>query len=474
MIGLSLYQIAQKLQSGDISQDELISHYQNRIEQYNPQLNAMVHLAKPLTTEVKYADSVLAGIPMAHKDLFCTTNEISSCGSAMLKDYCSPFDATVVQLLNACGAISMGKTNMDEFAMGSSNENSYFGSVSNPWDLRRVPGGSSGGSAVAVAARLAAYATATDTGGSIRQPAALCGVTGVKPSYGRVSRYGMIAFASSLDQAGVMAPSAEDCAVVLQQIMGHDAKDSTSLPESVPNLAAGINGSIQGLKIGVVRDWVDGLNESIRELTLNALVELENQGAELIDIQLPHANLAVSAYYILAPAECSSNLSRFDGVRFGHQSDSAEDIDALYINSRSEAFGEEVKRRILTGTWALSSGYYDAYYVKAQKVRRLISNDFSMAFNDVDVLACPVTPETAFVKGEKSDPVTMYQSDIFTIPASLAGLPCLSMPIGFVDHLPVGLQLIGQYLDEISILKCAHQYQQNTQWHTKIPEGFDV
>ncbi|WP_395374270.1 Asp-tRNA(Asn)/Glu-tRNA(Gln) amidotransferase subunit GatA [Marinicella sp. W31] len=476
MIGSSLLQIAEKVRSGSVSVAELTAYYQQRIQQHNPTLNAFIHVKESPESPLAEATppSPLHGIPMAHKDLFCTRDMITSCGSAMLKSYVSPYDATVVSRLQEQGAVCLGKTNMDEFAMGSSNENSYFGAVANPWNHEHVPGGSSGGSAAAVAARLVPYATATDTGGSIRQPAAFCGITGIKPSYGRVSRYGMVAFASSLDQAGVLAPSAEDCALVLQAMMGHDPQDSTSINESVPSVTEKLDHSVRGMKVGVVREWIEQLQDAeIKAATEESLRQLVDLGAELVDVSLPHAHLAVSAYYILAPAECSSNLSRFDGVRFGHQSDQAEDLQALYANSRSEGFGQEVKRRILTGTWALSAGYYDAYYVKAQRIRRLIAEDFKKAFSHIDVLACPVSPEVAFAKGAKSDPVSMYQSDVFTIPASLAGLPCLSMPIGFSQGLPVGLQLIGRYLDEASILKLAHQYQQVTEWHQCIPEGYD-
>ena len=475
MIGLSLLQIAEKVRSGSVSVAELASYYQQRIQQHNPTLNAFIHVEDSPNTQLSETPqaSPLYGIPMAHKDLFCTRDMVTSCASAMLKSYVSPYDATVVSRLQQRGAVCLGKTNMDEFAMGSSNENSYFGAVANPWNHTHVPGGSSGGSAAAVAARLVPYATATDTGGSIRQPAALCGVTGIKPSYGRVSRYGMVAFASSLDQAGVLAPSAEDCALVLEAMMGHDPQDSTSINEAVPAVAETLNQSIQGMKVGVVGEWIEQLQDAeIKAATQASLDQLVAMGAELVDISLPHAHLAVSAYYILAPAECSSNLSRFDGVRFGHQSAQTGDLQALYANSRSEGFGAEVKRRILTGTWALSAGYYDAYYLKAQRIRRLIAEDFKKAFQQVDVLACPVSPEVAFAKGAKSDPVSMYQTDVFTIPASLAGLPCLSMPIGFSQKLPVGLQLIGRYMDEASILRLAHQYQQSTEWHQCIPEGY--
>jgi aspartyl-tRNA(Asn)/glutamyl-tRNA(Gln) amidotransferase subunit A len=482
MINLSIRQMADMLASRQISVQELNGVYHDRARQFNERTNALITVYEELCArEVMQAQQLidqsaghlLAGIPLIHKDLFCTRGKTTTCGSRMLADFVSPYDATVVSRLSQSGMISQGKANMDEFAMGSSNEHSAFGAVANPWDPKRVPGGSSGGSAAAVAARMTPVATGTDTGGSIRQPAAFCGITGVKPSYGRVSRYGMVAFASSLDQGGVMAPSADDCALVLSAMSGHDPLDSTSAEQPAWDWQKPTGTDLSGLKVGVVQAWIDELqDEGIKQLTRQAIQHFADQGATLVDIDLPHAELAVSAYYVLAPAECSSNLSRFDGVRFGHQSKQPGDLDSLYRHSRSEGFGEEVKRRIMIGTWALSSGYYDAYYLKAQKIRRLISEDFSKAFAGCDVLACPVSPEVAFKTGDKADGVSMYQADKFTIPASLAGLPCLSMPIGQTAGLPVGLQLIGRYFDEQGILALADQYQQQTNHHLQVPEGF--
>ena len=482
MINLSIRQMATMLADKQCSAQELIGVYHDRARQFNEQTQALTLLYPELCArEVMQAQQLiddgaqhlLAGIPLIHKDLFCTRNKTTTCGSKMLADFVPPYDATVVARLSAAGMVTIGKANMDEFAMGSSNEHSAFGPVHNPWDLGRVPGGSSGGSAAAVAARMAPVATGTDTGGSIRQPAAFCGITGIKPSYGRVSRHGMVAFASSLDQGGVMAPSADDCGLVLSAMSGHDPLDSTSAQQPVWDWQQPQDTDMSGLKVGVIHEWIDGLqDEGIKQLTLAAIEQFKQQGATLVDIELPHADLAVSAYYVLAPAECSSNLSRFDGVRFGHQTAQAADLEDLYRRSRSEGFGEEVKRRIMIGTWALSSGYYDAYYLKAQKIRRLISQDFARAFEQCDVLACPVSPEVAFKLGEKADGVSMYQADTFTIPASLAGLPCLSMPIGQTNGLPVGLQLIGSYFNEQGILAVADQYQKLTDHHLQLPEAF--
>ena len=479
MINLSIRETAGMLRQGQFTIQELCGVYHDRLRQFNPQLNAMIHVAEELnpaellTAQEQLQSSWLAGIPLAHKDLFCTQGTTTTCASRMLENFVPPYDATVVEKLASQGMLSMGKANMDEFAMGSSNEHSAFGVVNNPLDLTRVPGGSSGGSAAAVAARLVPVATGTDTGGSIRQPAALCGITGIKPSYGRVSRHGMVAFASSLDQGGVMAVHADDCGLVLAAMSGHDVKDSTSAKQAAWQWQKPESPDMAGLKVGVTRSWIEGLkDDGIKQQTEAALAQLVEQGATLVDIELPHADLAVSAYYVLAPAECSSNLSRFDGVRFGHQTKNVTDLESLYRQSRSEGFGDEVQKRIMVGAWALSSGYYDAYYLKAQKVRRLISDDFKKAFADVDVIACPVSPEVAFQQGEKADGVSMYQADQFTIPASLAGLPCLSMPIGFSAGLPVGLQLIGRYFDEKSILTVADQYQQQTVHHLQMPEAF--
>lgn len=481
MINLSIREMAALLQSREISVQELCGIYYDRAKAFNDQTNALITLYPELDAAeilkaqeaVKSGDSILAGIPLVHKDLFCTLGHKTTCASKMLENFVSPYDATVVKKLKSKGMVTLGKANMDEFAMGSSNEHSAFGHVCNPWDKSRVPGGSSGGSAAVVVARMAPVATGTDTGGSIRQPAAFCGITGIKPSYGRVSRYGMVAFASSLDQGGVMAPGADDCALVLSAMTGHDVLDSTSAQQPGWQWQKPESPDMSGIKVGVVASWIDGLqDEGIKQHTLAAVQQFKDNGAEIIDIELPHADLAVSAYYVLASAECSSNLSRFDGVRFGHQTAQAADLESLYRQSRSEGFGEEVQKRIMIGTWALSSGYYDAYYLKAQKVRRLISDDFKQVFQQVDVIACPVSPELAFKHGEKADGVSMYQADKFTIPASLAGLPCLSMPIGFSEGLPVGLQLIGNYFDEQSILSVADKYQQQTQHHLQMPEAY--
>lgn len=481
MIHSSIRTMADMLRQKQISVAELCSLYFDRSRGFNEQIGAMLNVQidinpqELMQAERGLADpnQWLAGIPLAHKDLFCTQGVTTTCGSNMLANFVPPYNATVVTHLKNQGMITVAKANMDEFAMGSSNEHSAFGPVKNPWDLSRVPGGSSGGSAAAVAARMVPVATATDTGGSIRQPAAFCGITGVKPSYGRVSRHGMVAFASSLDQGGVMAGSADDCGLVLSAMTGHDPLDSTSHPDAAWQWQPPEGDDLKGLKVGIISEWVDGLqDEAIKASTKQAIDTLKAQGAELVEIELPHAHLAVAAYYVIAPAECSSNLSRFDGVRYGHRSTSADDLEQMYISSRSEGFGDEVQRRIMLGTWALSSGYYDAYYLKAQKIRRLISQDFQKAFEQVDVIAAPVSPEVAFKLGEKSDGVSMYQADVFTIPASLAGLPCLSMPIAPAHGLPVGLQLIGRYFGEQDILGLAHQFQQATQWHQAMPEAF--
>jgi aspartyl-tRNA(Asn)/glutamyl-tRNA(Gln) amidotransferase subunit A len=417
---------------------------------------------------------VLNGLPIAHKDLFCTKDVLTSCGSRILSNFVSPYDATVVSRLSAAGAIMLGKTNMDEFAMGSSNETSFYGPVTNPWNTKLSPGGSSGGSAAAVAARIVPAATGTDTGGSIRQPAALTGTVGLKATYGRVSRYGMIAFASSLDQAGVITRSAEDAAMLLGAMAGFDPHDSTSVDHPVPDYVAGLSRPLSGLKIGIVRQHFDaGLDEKCATAVRKALDDLEKEGAILIDVDLPNIGLSVPTYYVVAPAECSSNLSRFDGVRFGYRAENPHDLPDLYCRSRGEGFGAEVKRRIMTGTYVLSAGYYDAYYLKAQKVRQLIAQDFKNAFADVDLIAGPTAPTTAFAIGEKTDdPITMYLNDIYTIGANLAGLPGISIPCGFADGLPVGLQLVGPHFAEETILACSHQYQQFTDWHMHGPENF--
>lgn len=416
----------------------------------------------------------MTGIPIAQKDIFCTEGIRTSCGSRMLDNFVAPYDATVVERLRQAGTVLLGKLNMDEFAMGSSNETSYYGPVRNPWDPDTVPGGSSGGSAAAVAARLIPGATGTDTGGSIRQPASFCGITGLKPTYGRVSRWGMIAFASSLDQGGPMARSAEDCALLLQAMAGFDPKDSTSVERPVPDYAAALEGELAGLRIGLPREFFgDGLDPDVARLIQDAVAEFEKLGAQVLDVSLPHMALSVPVYYVVAPAECSSNLARYDGVRFGYRCQDPKDLADLYLRSRGEGFGAEVKRRILIGTYALSAGYYDAYYLKAQQIRRLIRDDFQRAFAEVDVLMGPTSPTVAFRLGERSaDPIAMYLSDIYTIAVNLAGLPALSIPVGFSRQLPVGLQIIGNYFDEARLLNVAHRYQQVADWHRQAPAGF--
>jgi aspartyl-tRNA(Asn)/glutamyl-tRNA(Gln) amidotransferase subunit A len=413
----------------------------------------------------------LAGIPYAHKDLFCTAGVRTTCASRMLEHFVPPYSATVHERIEAAGALLLGKANLDEFAMGSSNEHSYFGAVANPWDSSRVPGGSSGGSAALVAARVVPFATATDTGGSIRQPAAYCGVTGIKPSYGRVSRWGMVAYASSLDQGGVIAQSAADCAQVLQLMAGFDPRDATSLDVPVEDYGSQLGRSLQGLRIGVPGCFFSaGVSAGVSAAVRTALAELAAAGAELVEIELPHAELAIAAYYVIAPAEASSNLARYDGVRYGHRCQSPRDLDDLYRRSRSEGLGAEVQRRILVGSYVLSSGYFDAYYLRAQRVRRLIAQDYAQAFTKVDLIAGPTAPTVAFKRGEKlADPVAMYAEDINTVGVNLAGLPAISVPCGFDQGLPVGLQLIGPSLSEARLLAAAHQYQQLTDWHTRAP-----
>ena len=477
----SLTEISKGLQAKEFSSREVTEHFLARIKQHDGQINSFITLTEESAlAQADAADQALAtgnsnpltGVPIAHKDIFCTNGVKTSCGSKMLDNFIAPYDATVVEKMSP--TVVLGKTNMDEFAMGSSNESSFYGAVKNPWNLECVPGGSSGGSAAAVAARLVPATTGTDTGGSIRQPAAFCGITGIKPTYGRVSRWGMIAFASSLDQAGPMTQSAEDAALLLQAMSGFDPKDSTSMDEAVPDYMSSLNNDIKGLKIGLPKQYfTEALDSSIGDLVQAGLKELEALGAELVEVDLPTSELAVPAYYVIAPAECSSNLSRFDGVRFGYRCEDPEDLEDLYKRSRGEGFGEEVKRRIMIGTYALSAGYYDAYYLKAQKIRRLIKNDFMQAFEKCDVIAGPATPATAFKIGEKSnDPVSMYLSDIYTIAVNLAGLPALSMPAGFSQQLPVGLQLIGNYFNEATLLNVAHRFQQETNWHTQMPEQF--
>jgi aspartyl-tRNA(Asn)/glutamyl-tRNA(Gln) amidotransferase subunit A len=479
---LSIGELAERLARKETSSTELTRHFLARIERLNPPLNAIITLtAEQALAAAGAADrrraagesGPLLGIPLIHKDIFCTDGVRTSCGSRMLDNFISPYDATVVARLKSAGAVMLGKANMDEFAMGSSNETSWYGPVRNPWNTAKVPGGSSGGSAAATAARLAPFATGTDTGGSIRQPAALTGVTGVKPTYGRVSRFGIVAFASSLDQAGVFARSAADAAVVLAAMAGFDPLDSTSVDAPVPDYAAALDTPLKGLKIGLLREFFDGLEARNAALIHDAIAVYRSLGAETREVSLPNLPLSVPTYYVVAPAECSSNLSRFDGVRFGHRCAAPKDLMDLYERSRGEGFGAEVKRRIMTGTYVLSAGYFDAYYLKAQKVRRLITDDFRAAFEQVDLLIGPTTPTPAFDIGAKiDDPITMYLNDIYTIGANLAGLPGLSMPCGFVDDLPMGLQLIGPHFAESRLLNAAHRFQLATDWHRRAPRGY--
>jgi aspartyl-tRNA(Asn)/glutamyl-tRNA(Gln) amidotransferase subunit A len=479
----SIAELGAGLRAGEFSSVELTRYFLERIERLGAGLNSFITVtpeaalaaAELADQALKRGDATpLTGIPIVQKDIFCTRGVRTSCGSRMLDNFISPYDARVTERLQAAGAVSLGKANMDEFAMGSSNETSYYGAVRNPWDVERVPGGSSGGSAAAVAARLAVAATGTDTGGSIRQPAALCGITGLKPTYGRVSRFGMIAFASSLDQAGPMTRSAEDAALMLQVMAGFDERDSTSANEPVPDYSAGLDAPLEGLRIGLPKEYFgEGLDPAVAASVESAIAVYKGLGARVVEISLPNAGLAVPTYYVVAPAECSSNLSRFDGVRFGYRCKDAKDLEDLYKRSRGEGFGAEVKRRIMIGTYALSAGYYDAYYLKAQKTRHLISDDFHQAFGQVDVIMGPTSPTTAFTLGEKvDDPVTMYLNDIYTIAANLAGLPGLSLPVAPVNGLPVGLQIIGNYFAEAKLLNVAHRFQQETDWHRLIPQGF--
>jgi len=480
----SISELAAGLRAGEFTSVELTQHYIDRISSLDGRLNALItECQDDALAQAQVADAMinngdagpLAGIPIIQKDIFCTKGVKTSCGSRMLDSFISPYDATTVEKLKAAGAVTLGKANMDEFAMGSSNETSWYGPVRNPWDLDKVPGGSSGGSAAAVAARLCVAATGTDTGGSIRQPAAFCGITGLKPTYGRVSRYGMIAFASSLDQGGPMARSAEDAALLLQAMAGVDPRDSTSVDEPVPDYSATLNDDLSGLKIGLPKEYFDtGLDPQIAASLQAAVDEYKKLGAEVVDISLPNTGLAVPTYYVVAPAECSSNLARFDGVRYGHRCEDPADLEDLYKRSRSEGFGAEVKRRIMIGTYALSAGYYDAYYIKAQQLRHQISDDFKRAFEQVDVIMGPTAPTTAFGIGEKTDdPVTMYLSDIYTIAVNLAGLPGMSIPVPPVDGMPVGMQIIGNYFAEAKLLNVAHRLQQVTDWHLAKPDGFE-
>jgi len=481
-------ELSAALQAGEFSSEELTAHYLQRIAAYDAGddgLNSFITVCEEQALAMaRDADQrrargeagPLTGIPLAQKDIFCTEGIRTSCGSKMLDNFISPYDATTVSHFNHAGTVILGKTNMDEFAMGSSNETSFYGPVRNPWRTNCVPGGSSGGSAAAVAARLAPAATGTDTGGSIRQPASFCGLTGLKPTYGRVSRYGMIAFASSLDQGGPMTRTAEDAALLLQVMAGFDERDSTSVDTKVPDYSAGLNDNLDGLRIGLPSEYFsEGLDAQVAAAIQAAVAEYEKLGATIKEISLPNTHLAVPTYYVVAPAECSSNLSRFDGVRFGYRCDDPKDLADMYKRSRGEAFGAEVKRRIMIGTYALSAGYYDAYYLQAQKLRRLISDDFRRAFADVDVIMGPTSPGVAFeLNARTDDPVAMYLSDIYTIAVNLAGLPALSVPAGFVDGLPVGMQIIGDYFTEARLLNIAHRYQQVTDWHQQAPVGFDA
>lgn len=480
MLSHTVAELSGALARKEMSAVELTQTFLDRIAQLNPALNAFITITgEQALAQAALADERLAagdagpltGIPIAHKDIFCTRDVLTSCASRMLSNFVSPYDAGVVSSLQDAGAIMLGKTNMDEFAMGSSNETSWYGPVRNPWDTERVPGGSSGGSAAAVAADLCVMATATDTGGSIRQPASFCGVTGLKPTYGRVSRYGMIAFASSLDQAGTLTKSAEDAALVLNAIAGLDKRDSTSLDLPEEDFTASLQDSLEGLRIGLPRQHhTADLDPAIQDILQAARRELEKLGAVFVDVDLPHNSLSVPAYYVVAPAEASANLSRFDGVRYGYRCENPADLEDLYLRSRTEGFGDEVKRRIMVGTYALSAGFYDAYYRKAQKLRRLIKQDFDNVFRQVDVLLGPTSPHPAFPLGEKNaDPLAMYLEDIYTIAVNLAGLPALSVPAGLKGGLPIGMQLIGPSLSEARLLNVAHQFQQHTDWHKRRP-----
>jgi len=482
MFDKTLAELAQGLKSGEFSSVELTQTYLNRIKSEDDKYNSYITVTEELAlSQAKAADEAIAtgnagpftGLPFAHKDIFCTQGVRTSCASKMLDNFISPYNATVVEKFNAAGGVMLGKTNMDEFAMGSSNESSFYGPAKNPWNTECVPGGSSGGSAAAVAAQLAPAATGTDTGGSIRQPAALCGITGLKPTYGRVSRFGMIAFASSLDQGGPMTKTAEDAAMMLNVMAGFDKNDSTSVDREVPDYTADLNAPLKGLKIGLPKEFfMDDLDSDIAARTQAAIKEFEKLGAIVKEVSLPNTALSIPAYYIIAPAEASSNLSRFDGVRYGYRCEDPADLEDLYKRSRGEGFGPEVKRRIMIGAYALSEGFYDAYYNKAQQIRRLIRDDFAKVLTEVDVIMGPTTPHPAFKLGEKtSDPVAMYMEDIFTISLNLAGLPGMSVPCGTVNGLPTGLQIIGDYFAEQKLLNVAHQFQLATDWHTQSPQG---
>ena len=477
---LSIREMTEGLKTAQFSSRELTQHYLDRIAKIDDRVQSYVTVTpEQALAQADAADGLLksgtagllTGVPIAHKDIFCTQGIKTTAGSKMLDNFVSPYDATVVAKAKAAGLVTLGKVNMDEFAMGSTSENSFYGATANPWNLEHVPGGSSGGSAACVAADLAPIATGTDTGGSIRQPASFCGLTGLKPTYGRVSRFGMIAYASSLDQGGPLARSAEDCAFLMNTIAGHDTKDSTSIQKEVDDYVANLNATtVKGLRIGIPKQYfnVHGLDADVKARVEESLKKLQDMGAILVEIDLNMTEAYVPTYYLIAPAEASSNLSRYDGVRYGYRCENPVDLTDLYKRSRSEGFGAEVQRRILIGTYALSAGYYDAYYVKAQKVRRLIQQDFLKAFENVDVIAAPSAPTTAYKIGAKLDPVEMYLGDIYTIAVNLAGLPAINAPVGFdANNLPVGLQLIGNYWSESQLLSIVHQYQQNTDWHTK-------
>ena len=477
---LTLSSIIQGIAAGKFSSHEITTDLLATIKKLNPEYNAFITITEDLALEqARNADQKIAtgqaspytAAPIAHKDIFCTHGVRTSCGSRMLDNFIAPYDATVVEKMKQQGCVMLGKTNMDEFAMGSSNETSFYGPVKNPWNPACVPGGSSGGSAAAVAARMVPAATATDTGGSIRQPAALCGISGLKPTYGRVSRHGMVAFASSLDQAGPMATDAKDLAIMMNMMAGYDHKDSTSVDQPIEDYTQKLHHSIKGVKIGVLPDKEQhNLPTAVQQRLQESMRQLEQMGANIQEMHLPHAHHALAVYYIIAPAECSANLARYDGIRYGYRAEPVQDLQELYHRTRSEGFGKEVQRRIMIGTYVLSAGYYDAYYVQAQKVRRLIKEDFTQAFQQVDAILMPSSPTPAFKIGAKNrNPIDMYMEDFFTIPASLAGVPALSMPIGFMDHLPIGAQLIGNYFTESRLLNIAYQYQQCTDWHKKVP-----
>ncbi|MCO4786199.1 MAG: Asp-tRNA(Asn)/Glu-tRNA(Gln) amidotransferase subunit GatA [Marinomonas atlantica] len=480
MVDQSITSLAKKLRAKDISSVELTQDYLARIKHLDGQLNSYITVSDEIAlAQAEAADkliasgstSALAGIPIAHKDLFCTDGILTTCASKMLHNFIPPYESTVTGRMLASGAVTLGKTNMDEFAMGSSNENSHYGAVKNPWNIDKVPGGSSGGSAAAVAAGLCVAATGTDTGGSIRQPASFCGITGLKPTYGRVSRFGMIAYASSLDQAGPMARSAEDCAHILQSIAGFDSNDSTCSEIATEDYTASLDAPLNGLSIGLPKEYFgDGLNNDVAKAIQDAVKEFEKLGATVKEISLPNLNLSIPSYYVIAPSEASSNLSRFDGVRYGYRCEDPKDLMDMYKRSRGEGFGKEVQKRIMVGTYALSEGYYDAYYLKAQRIRRLIKEDFVKAFEQVDVIMGPVAPTTAFGIGAKTDdPIAMYLEDIYTLSVNLAGVPAMSIPAGFADGMPVGLQIMGNYFSEAKLLNVAHKFQQATDWHTKNP-----